>query len=157
MDEELVKQARVDGYQVGLEVGRELGPIEIVTMTDVAGEPGGRRSWAAVVDPSGVLAEIQAERLAQDEKCGEQNHEDGTVQIDRLDSQPLQRWTFHAVNQRNRTNLRALDGDLAWSDILAEEVAEAFAETDPVKLRTELIQVAAVAVAWVECIDRRES
>lgn len=29
------------------------------------------------------------------------------------------------------------------------------AEKDPVNLRAELIQVAAVAVAWVEAIDRR--
>ena len=33
-------------------------------------------------------------------------------------------------------------------------VGEAFAESDPDKLRTELIQVAAVAVAWIESIDR---
>jgi hypothetical protein len=34
-------------------------------------------------------------------------------------------------------------------------VAEALAEDDPTLLRAELIQVAAVAVAWVEAIDRR--
>lgn len=42
-----------------------------------------------------------------------------------------------------------------WLHILREEVAEAFAETDPVALRGELVQVAAVAVAWAEAIDRR--
>ena len=35
-----------------------------------------------------------------------------------------------------------------------EEVAEAFEEHDPARLRSELVQVAAVAVAWVEKIDR---
>ncbi|TIH26025.1 NUDIX hydrolase, partial [Subtercola vilae] len=42
-----------------------------------------------------------------------------------------------------------------WQDILLEEVFEAFAESDTSKLRTELIQVAAVAQQWVEAIDRR--
>ena len=38
---------------------------------------------------------------------------------------------------------------------LIEEVAEAVASTDVVVLREKLINVAAVAVAWVEAIDRR--
>lgn len=42
-----------------------------------------------------------------------------------------------------------------WRTILAEEVYEAFAETDPARLRHELVQVAAVAAAWVEDIDSR--
>jgi hypothetical protein len=46
-------------------------------------------------------------------------------------------------------------GYLDWLHILREEVAEAFAESDPAKLRAELVQVAAVAVNWVEAIDRR--
>jgi len=45
-------------------------------------------------------------------------------------------------------------GTLTWRDILREEVFEAFAETDRDKLREELIQVAAVAVQWIEAIDR---
>ncbi|MFI1165600.1 hypothetical protein ACH4UM_18790 [Streptomyces sp. NPDC020801] len=38
---------------------------------------------------------------------------------------------------------------------VAEEALEALAEDDPGKLRAELVQVAAVAVAWIEAIDRR--
>lgn len=45
-------------------------------------------------------------------------------------------------------------GTLAWRDILREEVWEAFAEHDRAKLRQELVQVAAVAVQWIEAIDR---
>ncbi|HYF53037.1 MAG TPA: hypothetical protein VEA41_02135 [Salinarimonas sp.] len=44
---------------------------------------------------------------------------------------------------------------MTYSQILAEEVAEALAESDPMLLRAELVQVAAVAVQWVEAIDRR--
>jgi hypothetical protein len=36
-----------------------------------------------------------------------------------------------------------------------EEVREAMAESDPAKLRVELVQVAAVSVAWIEALDRR--
>jgi hypothetical protein len=43
---------------------------------------------------------------------------------------------------------------VTWAHILTEEFYEALAEADPEKLREELVQVAAVAVAWVECLDR---
>ncbi|MEY9934267.1 hypothetical protein ABH926_008932 [Catenulispora sp. GP43] len=39
--------------------------------------------------------------------------------------------------------------------MLLEEVYEALAEVDPAALRAELVQVAAVAAAWVEDIDSR--
>ena len=41
-----------------------------------------------------------------------------------------------------------------YSHILVEEVAEAISEQDPVKRREELVQVAAVAIAQIEKIDR---
>lgn len=46
-------------------------------------------------------------------------------------------------------------GELRWADVLYEEVAEALAESDPAKLRAELIHVAAVAARWVQAIDAR--
>ena len=49
----------------------------------------------------------------------------------------------------------AAEGKVTWKAILEEEVAEAFAETDPAKLRLELVQVAAVCMQWVAAIDRR--
>jgi hypothetical protein len=73
-----------------------------------------------------VLVEVAMERRAQDARWGEQNHED-----------PV------------------------WALILGEEFGEAcqaalqHSSTDPTDLRAELIQVAAVAVAWVESMDRR--
>ena len=45
------------------------------------------------------------------------------------------------------------NGLLTWHEILEEEVHEAYVETDPGKLREELIQVAAVALSWVRDID----
>ncbi len=74
-----------------------------------------------------IYHEISIERLRQDEKWGEQNHD-----------------------------------PFAWLSILGEEYGEAckaalehrFGNKSLAKYRTEVIQVAAVAVAVVECLDR---
>lgn len=96
--------------------------------------------------PTGVYAEIAAERDRQDLKWGQQNHTDGTGQY------PEQ---MDADVARMACQSAAEGGYLDWLHILREEVAEAFAETDPAELRVELVQVAAVAVAWIQAIDRR--
>ncbi|MGC4107907.1 MAG: hypothetical protein QM753_16410 [Thermomicrobiales bacterium] len=78
------------------------------------------------MDMQDVLHEVAGERARQDARWGEQNQE-----------------------------------DLVWGAILGEEVGEvsrAILDDRAGKggnLRDELLQVAAVAVAWVECIDRR--
>lgn len=46
-------------------------------------------------------------------------------------------------------------GSPTWMHLVREEVAEAFQEDDPVRLREELLQVAALAVSWIETLDRR--
>jgi hypothetical protein len=95
-----------------------------------------------------ILAAISDERDAQDAKWGEQNHPDGTGGRDAA---------VMAAALRTQCDARHRQGRGTFADILAEEVAEAFAEEDPGKLRTELVQVAAVAAAWVEAIDRRQA
>jgi hypothetical protein len=93
-----------------------------------------------------TLLEVGEERDRQDAKWGEQNHKDGTGgRGSDVQAQAL----------RKLCDERFAKGEGAWTDILMEEIAEAWAEEDPARLRAELIQVAAVAVAWVECIDRR--
>ena len=75
-----------------------------------------------------VLHEVSMERARQDEKWGEQNHDDFT-----------------------------------WLAILTEELGEVAegalvqvyeGSGTPHDVRAELIQVAAVAVSWIECLDR---
>lgn len=95
-----------------------------------------------------VLADVNRERVAQDGKWGEQNHRDGTG--------GAQDQTVAALARQTCDDAFAA-GVGSWALILTEEYAEALAESDPAKLRAELIQVAAVAVAWVEAIDRREA
>jgi hypothetical protein len=92
-----------------------------------------------------VLDDVQRERVAQDRRWGQQNHPDGT-------GRPGSREAADQARARCKANVPIDDN---WRDILDEEVAEAFAEVNPAKLRDELVQVAAVAVAWIEAIDRR--
>jgi hypothetical protein len=108
---------------------------------------------------SAVLAEVSEERARQDVKWGEQNHPNGTGD-DRL--LPAFSITYNgqatmgtlAYTARNWCQSLAESGTCTYAAILLEEVGEALAEEDSAALRAELIQVAAVAVAWVEKIDR---
>src|ERR1043165_159487 len=102
-------------------------------------------TYPKITSPS-VLDEVAAEGRAIDAKWGEQNHPDGTGYWPR---------EFEVEAAREECKAAAKYGYLTWRHVLREEVAEAFAETDPAAIRAELIQVAAVAVAWVEAIDRR--
>lgn len=45
------------------------------------------------------------------------------------------------------------DGTITWWHILREEVLEAAAEDSPAALRIELLQIAAVALKWIEALD----
>lgn len=92
-----------------------------------------------------ILHEILQERERQDANWGERNHRDGTGRIYRRDAEA-------AKDRRVRAAER---GEVSWHLILDEEVAEAYAEHDPAKLREDLLRVAAVAVAWAQAIDRR--
>lgn len=77
-----------------------------------------------------ALAEVQRERIRQDEKWGEQNHND-------------YRWLAIATEEL---------GEAAQA-MLHDEFGGDHAGT----LREELVQTAAVIFAWIECIDRRQS
>ena len=94
-----------------------------------------------------VLNEVRAERHAQHARWGEQNHPDGTGGVGSEDVARLRKTACDEAFD---------NGQGTWRHILAEEVAEAFAESQPGKLRAELIQVAAIAVQWIEAIDRRK-
>lgn len=93
-----------------------------------------------------LFEDVLAERRRQDSMWGEQNHPDGTGELG----------SDRQANQARVTCDQQFEAGLgAWADILKEEVYEAIAESDVVKLREELVQVAAVCMAWIEAIDRR--
>src|SRR5581483_7213285 len=93
-----------------------------------------------------VLGEVSGERDRQEAKFPEQELPDGTAENGDVELASAARWACDRA---------AADGSLTWRHILKEEFREALAESDPVLLRAELVQVAAVAVRWVEAIDRR--
>ena len=93
-----------------------------------------------------VLSQVLAERIRQDVEWGEQNHPDGTGGIESRALRDEAQKTCQAAAERGITT---------WAHIADEEHCEALAETDPVRLRAELVQAAAVYVAWIEAIDRR--
>lgn len=110
-----------------------------------------------------VLADVRAERSRQYGRYGtNEDIEDGTgPTIHWLAGMgaDLHRQTASGLEKSIR---RAYEGHEAqhgaptWRHLVLEEIAEAFQESDPARLRDELIQVAALAVSWVEKIDARK-
>ena len=92
-----------------------------------------------------IAGEIANERWRQDEKWGEQNHPNGTGP---------EEWARFRDVYRASCDQAHRAGKGTWLQILREEVYEAFAESDPELLEAELLQVAAVAVAWIEALRR---
>lgn len=110
-----------------------------------------------------VLCEVHDERRRQDEKWGQQNHPDGTGGEPAADMAPSYVEHLRSIRKTLADDAKKLcerafgEGRGTWRLILREEVDEAMAEDDPAKLRAELVQVAAVAVSWIEAIDRRDA
>ena len=94
-----------------------------------------------------ICEEIVVERQRQDEKFPEQGDlPDGIGSEHACSTASIARASCEEAFAAKRGT---------WKHILLEEYAEAMAKTEREKLRTELIQVAAVCVKWVEHIDRR--
>lgn len=111
--------------------------------------------------------EIDAERGRQLAKWGDQRHPDGTGDA-AMFGMPMTAiaQTLKGINDELRPSSHVIwtaadSGQTLgpsrpqWLPILLEEVFEAASETDPDRLRVELIQVAAVCAAWLYDLDRR--
>jgi len=96
-----------------------------------------------------IFNEIRKERVRQDKKFGLQDHPmiNKDIKKEKLE-EDLKKIRFE--NDFSRPS----KGN-CWYYIFAEEILEAFSETEPEKQREEMIQVAAVAVAIIECLDRK--
>lgn len=96
-----------------------------------------------------ALADVSHERRLADVKHGAIAGRIGT---------PLgtggERWENIAKLAKAACDGAFAKGEGTWGQILHEEFAEAMAESDPVKLRAELVQLASVAIGIVEAIDR---
>lgn len=93
-----------------------------------------------------VMLDVEIERVTLADQWGEQNHADGTGGTGRR----LEADTAHeACEAAGET------GMLTFTHILEEAVTATLAEIDETALRASLVRVAALAVEWVEALDRR--
>lgn len=106
-----------------------------------------------------VLEEVFEERSRQVDRYG---HNDDLAD----GSGPETRWLLpytsdsaQAVESALRADYEGFEdetGKPTWVHLLREELAEVFAEDDSDRLQEELVQVAALAVSWVESLRGRE-
>jgi hypothetical protein len=112
-----------------------------------------------------VLTDVHMERLRQEQLWGEQNH---PILISTGKDAEVTRETYRRYAETwKKLNAARIeiqnsfdtpkDRNCSWDGILLEEVFEALAEDEPRKIRAEMVQVAAVAVACIECLDRGQT
>ena len=111
--------------------------------------------WRAA-ETARVLADVGAHRAEQRARYGDNaDLPDGTgPEVAWL--RPVSLAGAELVEERFRDDYNS-HGVVApsWMHLVREEVAEAFQESDPVRLRAELVQVAALCVSWCETLDAR--
>lgn len=101
-----------------------------------------------------VLREVRRERARQNEKWGLMQELPSFLVTSR---EFRERWSLPSADEvKASVDAQDEEGLSNHADILLEEVMEAFSEDDPKKLREELVQVAAVAVKWVERLDMQQ-
>lgn len=111
---------------------------------------------ASLESLSKVLIDVVAERARQDAKFPEQVGVD-IPDVDPADHIPGTNFPSEGTAKRS-CDAAFTEGRPTWLHILFEEVAEIYAPAvkgDQEKLRAELVQVAAVAVKWIEALDAR--
>lgn len=104
-----------------------------------------------------IFYEIKAERERQDLKWGEQNHP--ILNEDLMVIPVVHTSLYYGIPTeeaaKRKCDQRAKEGRVTFMDILVEEVSEvASSGKDIQAMREELIQVAAVAVAMIQSLDR---
>ena len=95
-----------------------------------------------------IFKKIKIERQRQDTLFGFKDWPDGTCACLKFtEEERLAKETVRYYFPR---------GNGTWLDLLREEFCEAQAAIDTKSLEEELIQVAALAVAWLEAIQKRK-
>jgi hypothetical protein len=106
-----------------------------------------------------VNAEVIAEREWQFSKWGPQTHPCLDVDLLASGCSPEKVALFYGIpdeySAKAAVEVAAETGALTWADIAIEELSEAVCAFDPHKRRVELVQLAAVIVAWIDDIDTR--
>ena len=125
---------------------------------------GAGRNWLRLENHavSNVVRNVMAERERQDVKWGVQEHPMVHPSFVGRHAQMAAR-SYEIPGERRAKDLcqkAAESADLDWTRIIVEEVSEFVAAAvtgDMTKVRDELVQVAACAIAAVECLDRRQA
>lgn len=103
-----------------------------------------------------VLADVAAERVRQVARYGENDDIPFGTGPDAIWLAPYSYDDATQVERGFRADYALEGGDAGatWMRLLREELSEVALETDHVRLRAELIQLAALAASWAERIDR---
>ena len=104
---------------------------------------------------SSVLDEVMEERFRQTERYGENGGLALGTGPDSRWLQPMVGWNASQIETRFRSEYETHETP-TWMHLIREEVAEAFMEDDPVRLREELIQVAALCVSLITRLDEND-
>lgn len=102
-----------------------------------------------------IYSEILSERDRQIKKWGEQNH----PSVSTFTKDPHRLCEDYEIPGEERAKFlcrtHADRGDATWTHIAIEELSEAVCANSEKDRRQELIQLAAVCIAWIDCIDRK--
>ena len=116
-------------------------------------------------DQARVVIDVLTERVRQDCKWGVQEHPsvDKGLLSRPTSCSPLRMAEEYEIPTADRAKalcqIAAERNACTWAHIAVEELCEAVEAgvTGDVECREELVQLAAVVVAWIECLDRRAS
>lgn len=106
-----------------------------------------------------IIRAINKERERQNMKWGE-NAQDGlangvgVARLRGLLAMLIQQPSAPSEIAKHSCDEAMKRGTVTFADILIEEVCEALEESNPISLKHELIQVAAVCVKWIEKLER---
>lgn len=100
-----------------------------------------------------LVWEVIEHRKAQDDKHGDYNskHQQQLLTVISREEYGLP----SEANAKQRTDDAMMTEQLTFGHILTEELCEVIEAKDEAARREELIQVAAVALQWIEAIDRK--
>ena len=109
-----------------------------------------------------IYEEILLERHQQDLKWGVQDHPSISDKISKgPNSNVMDKiCRYYGIPTQDKAQYdvekAAKEGNLSWSHIAVEELSEVISATSEEHRRHELIQLAAVCIAWCENIDRKK-
>lgn len=106
-----------------------------------------------------ICVEIMHERTRQDSKFGaDRNHPSISQVLDVTHATEARKCAEYGIPSPAlaRHECDQAGTNLTWAHIAVEEMSEAVGAATEAERREELVQLAAVIVAWIESIDRRD-